>query len=91
MTAPRREYDIFPFILAEPVPADYIRAMSTFLPFLMGFAMFATLIILVVGLVGFARNGPFYKKHANNLMRARVVGQGVALILFALIMFLAAR
>lgn len=65
--------------------------MSTFLPFLMGFAMFATLIILVVGLVGFARNGPFYKKHANNLMRARVVGQGVALILFALIMFLAAR
>ncbi|MBO6519328.1 MAG: HIG1 domain-containing protein [Rhodospirillales bacterium] len=65
--------------------------MSSFLPFLMGFAMFATLVILVVGLVGFARNGPFYKKHANNLMRARVIGQGVALIIFALIMFLAAR
>ncbi|MCK5778903.1 MAG: HIG1 domain-containing protein [Rhodospirillales bacterium] len=65
--------------------------MDTFLPFLMGFAMFATLIILVVGLIGFARNGPFYKKHANNLMRARVIGQGVALILFALIMFLAAK
>ena len=65
--------------------------MDAFLPFLMGFAMFATLIILVVGLIGFARNGPFYKKHANNLMRARVIGQGVALILFALIMFLAAK
>lgn len=65
--------------------------MDSFLPFLLGFAMFATLLILVVGLVGFARNGPFYKKHANNLMRARVIGQGVALILFALIMFLAAR
>ena len=65
--------------------------MDTFLPFLMGFAMFATLIILVVGLIGFARNGPFYKKHANNLMRARVIGQGLALILFALIMFLAAK
>jgi hypothetical protein len=65
--------------------------MNAFLPFLLGFAMFATLAILVVGLIGFARNGPFYKKHANNLMRARVIGQGVALILFALIMWLAAR
>lgn len=65
--------------------------MDAFLPFLLGLAMFATLIILVVGLVGFARNGPFYKKHANNLMRARVIGQGIALILFALIMFLAAK
>ncbi|MGJ3260292.1 MAG: HIG1 domain-containing protein [Rhodospirillales bacterium] len=65
--------------------------MDSFLPFLLGFAMFATLLILVVGLVGFARNGPFYKKHANNLMRARIIGQGVALLLFALIMFLAAR
>ena len=65
--------------------------MDSFLPFLLGFAMFATLLILVVGLVGFARNGPFYKKHANNLMRARIIVQGVALLLFALIMFLAAR
>ena len=65
--------------------------MDSFLPFLLGFALFATLLILVVGLVGFARNGPFYKKHANNLMRARIIGQGVALLLFALIMFLAAR
>jgi len=65
--------------------------MDALLPFLLGFAMFATLAILVVGLIGFARNGPFYKKHANNLMRARVIGQGVALILFALIMWLAAR
>lgn len=65
--------------------------MNAFLPFLLGFAMLATLAILVAGLIGFARNGPFYKKHANNLMRARVIGQGVALIIFAIIMFLAAR
>ncbi|WNK00659.1 HIG1 domain-containing protein [Thalassospiraceae bacterium LMO-JJ14] len=65
--------------------------MNAFLPFLLGFAMLATLAILVVGLIGFARNGPFYKKHANNLMRARVIGQGLALIIFAIIMFLAAR
>jgi hypothetical protein len=65
--------------------------MNSFLPFLLGFAMFATLAVLVIGLVNFARNGPFYKKHANNLMRARIIGQGLALILFALIMWLAAK
>ena len=65
--------------------------MESFLPFLLGFAMLATLLILVVGLVGFARNGPFYKKHANNLMRARVIGQGIALIIFAIIITLAGR
>lgn len=65
--------------------------MESFLPFLLGFAMFATLAILVVGLVGFARNGEFYKKNSNNLMRARVIAQGIALIIFALIMLLAGR
>lgn len=60
--------------------------MSSFLPFLLIFAMLATLIILVVGLINFARNGTFYQKHSNNLMRARVIGQAVALLIFALIM-----
>lgn len=53
--------------------------------------MFATMIILVVGLINFARNGEFYQKHSNNLMRARVIGQGIALLIFALIMFLAGK
>ena len=53
--------------------------MSSILPFLLGLAMLATLVILVVGLVSFARHGAFYQKHSNNLMRARVIGQGVAL------------
>ncbi len=61
------------------------------LPFLLGFAMFATLAILVVGIIGFAFNGKFYKKHANNLMRARVIGQGVALVIFGLIIWLASH
>ncbi len=65
--------------------------MEAILPFLLGLAMFATLIILVVGLVNFARNGEFYQKHSNNLMRARVIGQGVALLIFAAIMFLAGK
>lgn len=65
--------------------------MNSFLPFLLGIAMIATLGILVVGLIGFARNGEFYKKNANKLMRARVIGQGIALLLFALIMFMMGR
>lgn len=65
--------------------------MESFLPFLLGLAMFATLIILVVGLVNFARNGAFYQKHSNNLMRARVVGQALVLVIFALIMILAGK
>lgn len=62
--------------------------MDAILPFLLGLAMLATLVVLVVGLVGFARNGPFYQKHSNNLMRLRILGQGLALVIFALIMFL---
>ncbi len=62
--------------------------METILPFLLGLAMVATLVILVVGLVGFARNGPFYQKHSNNLMRLRILGQGLALLIFGLIMLL---
>lgn len=62
--------------------------MESILPFLLGLAMMATLAILVVGLVGFARNGPFYKKNANKLMRARVIAQGVALLIFALMVTL---
>jgi hypothetical protein len=65
--------------------------MNSVLPFLLGLAMVATLVILVVGLVNFARNGPFYQKHSNNLMRARVIGQGVALLIFAAIMLLAGK
>lgn len=63
--------------------------MNTFLSFALGIAMFATLVVLVVGIVSFAVHGQFYVKNANKLMRARVILQGVALLIFALIMWLA--
>lgn len=62
-----------------------MKSMDSILPFLLGFAMFATLLVLVVGIVSFAVNGKFYRKNANNLMRWRVVLQGIALAVFALI------
>ena len=77
------------FSLAESFADDYIYVMQSILPFLLGFAIFATLIILVVGLVNFAKNGPFYQKYANKMLRARVIGQALALIILAIIMGLA--
>jgi uncharacterized protein YqhQ len=55
--------------------------MSNLIGFLFGVAVFATLIVLVIGLISFAMNGPFYQKHANHLMRLRVLFQGLAVIL----------
>lgn len=55
-------------------------AMSNLLGFLFGFAFIATVVVLVLGVVSFAVNGPFYKKHSNHLMRLRVLFQGLAVL-----------
>jgi hypothetical protein len=55
--------------------------MNSLMGFLFGAAVFATLVVLVIGLISFAMNGPFYQKHANHLMRLRVLFQGLAVIL----------
>jgi hypothetical protein len=62
--------------------------MAEVLPFLIGLALAATLIVLFVGIGAFAIGGKFHAKHANTLMRARVVIQGVAVLLFALLAWL---
>ena len=50
--------------------------------------MAATLVVLVVGVVSFGLSGDFYKRYSNNLMRARVLLQGIAVALFAGVIFL---
>jgi type II secretory pathway component PulF len=52
-------------------------------------AMLVTAVILVVGLVGFYRGGEFNRRWGNTLMRARVIGQGLTLVL--LVLFLLSR
>jgi hypothetical protein len=52
-------------------------------------AMVVTAIVLVVGIVGFYRGGEFNRRYGNVLMRARVVSQGVTLVL--LVLFLLSR
>lgn len=64
--------------------------MESALPVLLIIAMLATLVVLIIGVVSFAVHGKFYQKNSNRLMRLRVVMQGLALLVFALIAVLAA-
>ena len=47
-------------------------------------AMAAVLGVLAVGIVSMIRGGDFSKKYGNKLMQARVILQGLALLMFAL-------
>jgi hypothetical protein len=44
-------------------------------------ASLVVLVILVIGIGGFAKGGEFNKKHANRLMRYRLAAQFVAVVL----------
>jgi len=64
--------------------------MEHFLGFFLGFGVLATLVVLVIGILSFAVHGPFYQKHANHLMRLRVLFQGIAVATLALIVYMTA-
>ena len=61
--------------------------MKTFLTILIALLMFATLGVLFAGLLGLVRGGG-NPARSNALMRWRVILQGAALLLFALLMML---
>src|SRR5258708_26805272 len=63
---------------------DYMSAMESFLTVLVVLAMLATLVVLGFGLVQLVRGGN--PRRSNKLMQYRVVFQGLALLLFALLM-----
>ena len=56
---------------------------------LMIVAMVATLGVLFFGLFSMARGGEFHKRNANRIMRWRVIAQGVAILLFLLLVLVA--
>lgn len=62
--------------------------MNTIFVVLIGLAMFATLGVLLFGLVTMARGGPGSGQRSNKFMRYRVILQAVAIGLFALLMML---
>lgn len=45
------------------------------------------LIILLIGIGGFAKGGNFNKKHANRIMRYRIIAQAVAVVLILVFVF----
>ena len=74
-------------MLGSPLAKAYILPMSSLLAFFLGAAMLCTLLVLVIGVVSFAVHGDFYKKNSNKLMRLRVLLQGLALLFFAILLF----
>ncbi len=44
-------------------------------------ACLAVLVILMIGIGSFARGGEFNRKHANRLMRYRIIAQALAVAL----------
>lgn len=67
--------------------ARYMGWVKTFLAILVAILMFATLGVLFAGLLGLVRGGGDPKR-SNKLMQWRVILQGAALLLFALLMSL---
>jgi hypothetical protein len=65
--------------------------MSNILTILLFVAMGITLIVLFTGLISMARGGEFNRKNSNRLMRLRVLFQGIAVLLFILILFVFGR
>ncbi|MCR6631717.1 MAG: HIG1 domain-containing protein [Magnetospirillum sp.] len=62
--------------------------MHAAIPFLLMGALGAVVLVLLVGVLSFAKGGPWYQRHANHLMNARVAAQALAVALLAAAVFL---
>lgn len=51
-------------------------------------ACLAVVVILMIGIGGFAKGGDFNRKHANRLMRWRIIAQFIAVILILLFVWI---
>lgn len=65
--------------------------MNTVILILLAGSLAAVVIVLLIGVVGMARGGDFNAKYGNKLMRARVILQGLAIVLFILFAVTAGR
>lgn len=51
-------------------------------------ACLAVLVVLTIGVIGFAKGGEFNRRHGNRMMRYRIIAQAIAvalIILFAMV------
>lgn len=51
-------------------------------------AVLLVLIILMIGIAGFAKGGEFNRKHSNRIMRYRIVAQAVAIVVILIFVFI---
>lgn len=51
-------------------------------------AMAAVVVVLVIGIGGFAKGGAFNAKYSNKMMRLRILFQFIAVVLIVLYVFL---
>ncbi|MCV2866273.1 twin transmembrane helix small protein [Defluviimonas sp. WL0075] len=51
-------------------------------------ACLIVLIVLMIGIGGFAKGGDFNRKHANRIMRYRIIAQAIAVLLILLFVFI---
>ena len=71
--------------------ADKIAAMNSVIVILLAVTLAAVVFVLLTGVIGMARGGGSNDKYGNKLMRARVILQGLAIVLFVLMFVTADR
>ena len=49
--------------------------------FVVAASILIVLVILMIGIGGFARGGEFNRKHANRIMRYRIAAQAIAVLM----------
>lgn len=55
------------------------------IPYIIFIFLFGVVIVLFIGIFSMLRGGEFNKKWGNKLMRARVILQGIAILLIVLL------
>jgi hypothetical protein len=75
--------------LGAPGKEGYMSVMEWLLKLLLPLAMLATLVVLGFGVVQMIRGGD--PRRSNKLMQYRIVFQGLALLLFAILMMVFKR
>jgi len=65
-----------------------LEILNTILPYIIYIVLFTVLVVLIIGIIAMLKGGDFNKRWGNKLMRARVVLQGLAVILILLTAYL---
>ena len=68
-----------------------IDFLNLILPYAIFIILFFVLLVLFIGIISMLRGGDFNKRWSNKLMRARVILQGVAIVLILLTAYLFAN